>query len=105
MASDKIQMTGSKADLTKSPRDMRQSAFTGGTVYMTGSEAELPHRTTPMGEFDKHVRGGTVEMTGSGAEVNRTPVRGWDSYETPISENSENSESASSSYPSPGKKK
>jgi hypothetical protein len=100
MAKDRIQMIGSEADTTPgSPNDMRQSAFRGGTVQFTGSEAELSKRTTPMGEFDKHVRGGRLEMIGSGAECNRTPRRGWDSYETPLSQNSEEETNRVSGYP------
>lgn len=105
MAKDRIQMIGSEADTTPgSPNDMRQSAFPGGTVEFTGSEASLSRRTTPMGVFDKGVRGGMVEMTGSGAEVNRTPQRGWESYETPISENSQQPGSSVSGYPRSGRK-
>ena len=105
MAKDRIQMIGSEADTTPgSPNDMRQSAFSGGTVEFTGSEAMLSKRTTPMGVFDKGVRGGTVEMTGSGAEMNRTPVMGWESYETPISENSEAASASVSGYPRGGRR-
>lgn len=104
MAKDRIQMVGSEADLQNGPDDMRQSAFSGGTVQFTGSEASLSRRTTPMGVFDKGVRGGMVEMTGSGAEVNRTPIRGWESYETPISQNSQNPEKTDSGYPRSGRK-
>ena len=104
MANNRIQMVGSESDLQNGPDDMRQSAFPGGTVEFTGSEASLSRRTTPMGVFDKGVRGGMVEMTGSGAEVNRTPVRGWESYETPISQNSQNSENTGSGYPRAGRK-
>lgn len=104
MAKDRIQMVGSEADLQNGPDDMRQSAFPGGTVQFTGSEASLSRRTTPMGVFDKGVRGGMVEMTGSGAEVNRKPIRGWESYETPISQNSQNPENTDSGYPRSGRK-
>lgn len=101
---DKVQMTGSEAELSRGPRDMRQSAFPGGMLEMTGSEAELSKSTTPMGEFDKHVRGGTVEMTGSEALVNRTPRRGRDSWDTPISDNTQNPDSTESGYPRSGRK-
>lgn len=105
MAKDRIQMIGSEADTTPgSPNDMRQSAFPGGTVEFTGSEASLSRRTTPMGVFDKGVRGGSMEMIGSGAECNRTPHRGWESFDTPISENSEASNSSVSGYPRSGRK-
>lgn len=105
MAKDRIQMVGSEADTTPgSPNDMRQSAFPGGTVQFTGSEAGLSKRTTPMGEFDKGIRGGKVEMIGSETELNRTPVRGWESYETPVSRNSENSNTGNSGYPRGGSK-
>ncbi len=104
MAKDRVQMVGSESELQKGPLDMRQSAFPGGTVQMTGSEASLSKSTTPMGQFDKHVRGGSMQMTGSGAEVNRTPERGWESYQTPISENSEPSQNSISGYPRGGRK-
>src|SRR4051812_10687846 len=99
MAKDRIEMVGSEARLEKGPGDMRQSAFPGGTVEMTGSEASLSHATTPMGVFDKGVRGGRVEMTGSQTEMNRTPHRGWESYPPPGSENSEAPQETISSYP------
>ena len=101
---DRVQMVGSEADLMKGPDDMRQSAFAGGMLEMIGSEASLSKRTTPMGEFDKHVRGGREEWTGSMTEMNRTPRRGWDSWPTPISENSEPPESSISGYPTRGRR-
>ena len=102
--SNRVQMIGSEAELQNGPDDMRQSAFPGGTVQMIGSEAVMVHRTTPMGEFDKHVRGGREEWTGSMTEMNRTPRRGWDSWPTPISENSEPPESSISGYPTRGRR-
>lgn len=105
MAKDRIQMIGSEADTDKnSPRDMRNIAFQGGMVEMVGSEAEMPRGTVPQGEFDKHVRGGRLEMTGSEAPLSRTPSRGWESYPTPISDNSETPQARVSSFPSRGKK-
>lgn len=103
MAKDRIQMVGSEAELEKGPRDMRNIAFTGGMVEMVGSEAEMPHRTQPQGQFDKGVRGGKVEMIGSEVVFNRTPVRGWESYSTPISDNSETPQSSVSGFPSAGR--
>lgn len=103
--SNRVQMIGSEAELQNGPDDMRQSAFPGGTVQMVGSEAMMVHRTTPMGEFDKHVRGGTEEWIGSKTEMNKTPRRGWESYPTPISRNSEASESTESSFPGSGPKR
>ena len=103
---DRIQMIGSEADTTKnSPLDERNIAFVGGTVQMVGSEAEMPRRTQPMGQFDKHVRGGSLEMVGSEVEgMFRSPQRGWDSYPTPIAETSQEAQDVTSSYPSPGRK-
>ncbi len=97
----KVQMTGSEADLSKGPRDMRADAFLGGTVEMIGSESDLSRRTTPMQEFNKGVRGGKTEMIGSEADLSYKPQRGWNSYSTPISENTLESEQVASSYPRP----
>ncbi len=99
---NRVEMVGDEMDLNKGPDDMRQSAFPGGTVQMVGSEAMMVHQTTPMGQFDKHVRGGTQEWTGSTVDLNQTPHRGWDSYPTPISDNSTASESSKSGYPGGG---
>ncbi len=99
---NRVEMIGSEMDLQRGPDDMRQSAFPGGTVQMTGSEAVMVHQTTPMGEFDKHVRGGTTEWIGSQVDLNKTPQRGWTSYPTPISQNTENPQGTGSSYPGSG---
>ncbi len=96
---NRIQMTGSEAGLMDGPHDMRQSAFAGGRVEFTGSQAELSKNTTPLGIFNKNVRGGRVEMTGSEATLDRTPRRGYDSYETVISINSQNSSEHDSGWP------
>lgn len=96
-------MIGSEAATTPgSPNDMRQSAFPGGTLEMIGSEADLVHKTTPMGQFDKHVRGGRQEWIGSEAELDHTPRPSWQSYPSPFSENSTGSHDVASSYPGSG---
>lgn len=96
----RVQMIGSEAATTPgSPNDMRQSAFPGGVLEMIGSEAEIVHKTTPMGVFDKHVRGGREEWIGSMTEDDRTPRRSWQSYPSPFSDNSEGSQAVTSSYP------
>lgn len=101
----RVQFVGSQADLQNEPRDMRNDNFAGGLVEFVGSEAELSRRTDPMGVFDKHVRGGMVEWIGSEAECDRTPRRGWQSFSTPISENTEPPQMAVSSYRGAGNKK
>lgn len=98
----RIEFVGSQAELQRGPNDMRQSAFPGGTVQMIGSEAVMAHKTTPMGEFDKHVRGGEQEWTGSRAELDRTPRRSWQSFDSPFSVNSESSQDTGSSFPGSG---
>lgn len=101
MMTNKIEMVGDTEDLKKEPRDMRAIAFSGGTVQMTGSTSDLDKTTCPQGVYDKHVRngGGKVMMTGEGMDLDRTPHRGWTSYPTPISNNSETSEQSVSGYP------
>lgn len=101
---NRIQFVGSEADLQSGPDDMRNDNFPGGMVEFVGSEAELSRKTDPMGVFDKHVRGGTVQFIGSEAECNRTPRRGWQSYTTPISQNSDTPEASVSSYRTTGKR-
>lgn len=96
---NRVQMIGSEAALASGPHDMRQDAFGGGMVEMVGSEASLAHRTTSLGVFDKGVRGGRVEMTGTEVQLSHTPVRGWESYGTPISDNSQSSMKPVSGYP------
>jgi hypothetical protein len=102
--SDRVQMVGSEADLMNGPDDMRNSAFSGGEVQMVGSEAVISRRTTPMGSFDgeysKNIgKSGSLEIIGSEVEFNRTPVRGFESYPTPISQNSETPGESISGYP------
>ena len=104
---ERIQMVGTEMDLSEgSPLNMIADRFAGGTEQMIGSEVNLSQRTDPMGSFEgayaKHVRGGRVDMIGQEEPtmVTRTPRRGWDSYETPISTNSEGAEARTSSYPS-----
>jgi|ERR1700722_1142857 len=103
---NRIQFIGTEAALDKNgPLDMRQSAFPGGTLEMIGTEARLVHKTTPMGEFDKHVRGGMEEWIGSQASLDRTPRRTWQSYESPFSSNSEGVQGDESSFPGTGPRK
>lgn len=104
MANSKIQMVGSEQELSKGPDDMRQSAFPGGMVQMTGSDASLSRRTTPMGVFDKHISGGMTQTFATTVDLNRTAHRGWDSYDTPMSDNSETPDSSMSGFPSGGSK-
>ena len=99
----RVQMIGSEAGMnTGGPHDMRQSAFPGGMAQIIGSEADLVHKTTPMGEFDKHVRGGREQFVGSMTEMNETPYRGWQSYPAPLSMNSQNPEADESGFPGSG---
>ncbi len=104
-ATKRVEMIGTEADLQRSsPLDMRQSAFPGGTLEMTGSEAGLSRSTTPMGVFDKGVRGGKVEMIGSECDLNRAPHRGFESYSTPTSENTKAPQESISGWPRSGRK-
>lgn len=91
MPSKKIEFTGSQADLKMGPRNMVQDGFSHGTTEMVGSAAMLSQRSSMMGRFDKHVRdgGGRLQMVGSEADMNPNGQhRGWESYSTPISDNS-----------------
>lgn len=97
-----IQMTGSAMDLSKGPRDMISTAFGGGSVQMTGSESDLSHETDPMGVFNKGVRGGKTQTFAGTVDLDRTPRRGWESYDTPISDNTMEPQSGTSSYPRGG---
>jgi hypothetical protein len=101
----RIDMTGTEMDLKSGPRDMRTDTFTGGEVQMDATMANISKRTDPMGRFDgaydKHVAGGKVEMQDEGVPLHQKPNRGWDSYETPMSTNSEGVDSRSSGYPTP----
>tara|TARA_R110000868_G_scaffold58624_2_gene180835 strand:+ start:9967 stop:10290 length:324 start_codon:yes stop_codon:yes gene_type:complete len=99
----KIQLIGTGMDLSDGPEDMISTAFGGGTVQMTGSESDLSRTTDPMGVFNTGVRGGKVQAeNASMVDLDRTPHRGWDSYSTPISENSKNPDGSTSSYPNAG---
>lgn len=99
MQSNRVkEMVGSMADLKKSPKDMRNDLFQSGTIQMVGSMADLTKRTVPQGQYDKHTQNGMMEMIASEADLNRTPRRGWQSYETPISDNSETSMASISGY-------
>jgi hypothetical protein len=105
MKNSRIEMLGDQVDLKGGPRDMRPDAFSGGEIDMDASEANLSRRTDPMGRFDgiydKHVAGGKIEITGSQVPLKETPHRGWDSYETPMSDGSQASESRVSGWPTP----
>ena len=104
MQKDRINFIGEQVDLSKGPGDMRQSAFAGGMAQMIGTEMDLSSRTVPMGVFDKGVRGGSMDMGDiTDTPLNRTPQRGWDSYDTPISGNSETPSTSTSGYPGKGR--
>jgi len=94
-----VQIVGSQADLDKSPHNQVLDSFAGGTVQMIGSEAELSHKTTPMGEFNKGIKGGRVDMVGSMTELNRAEHRGYESWETPLADASYNPTGTKNSYP------
>ena len=101
MAKNKnVEMVGTEFDLKKGPDDMRRDSFSGGMVEMIGSEAALGYRTVPMGVFDKGISGGSVAMDFAGkVGLDRTPRQGWESYDTPISDNSMTPQKAVSGYP------
>lgn len=87
-----IDMIGSEANLKpSSPADMRHQTpgIPAGEIQMTGSTSDLNRQGTDMSAFDKHVPSGQMQITGSGAELDRSARRGWQSYETDISINSE----------------
>ena len=93
-------------DLSDGPEDMISTAFGGGTVQMTGTESDLSRSTDPMGVFNKGVRGGKVQNENTGmVDLDRTPHRGWNSSNTPISENSKTPGESISSYPSGGSRR
>jgi hypothetical protein len=104
----RIQMVGDQSDLRSGPLDMIADDFPGGMEQMVGSTANISRRTDPMGSFEgeysKHISGGKVEFIGQTdlCPVDRTARRGWDSYSTPISKNTEPAEKRVSNYPSKG---
>jgi hypothetical protein len=89
MAKGSKDMIGSQADLKNGPADMQREEFRSGTIDMIGSDAEM-HGRTPIGEFDKHTRGGTIDFIGDRMSLSNTPKRGWDSWDTPIAEQTKN---------------
>lgn len=99
MSKGTIQKVGTDMDLKQGPLNVVQKGFEHGRVQMTGSAAELSRRTTPMGEFDKHISGGTMEMMADKeCTVSRTPRRGFESYNTAMSDNSQTPDSNKSSF-------
>lgn len=95
-----IQMTGSEVDLKEGPRDMRQTWGGKSTIQEVGSAADMTRGITPMGQFDKHVRGGRMQFIGDDTDLKgREAHRGWESYSTPISDNSQTPTDKASGYP------
>ena len=93
-------------DLSNGPEDMISTAFGGGDVQFVGGMADLGHETQPQGMFDKGISGGRVQNANSTTmDLSREPLRGWQSYDTPISANSETPSSSVSGYPSGGSRK
>jgi hypothetical protein len=98
--SKSIQMVGSESDLKSSPKDMRQTWGGKSMIQEVGGTAQLTQGVTPMGQFDKHVRGGRMQQIGSTMDLKGfAPHRGFESYDTPISDNSEGSMDRVSGYP------
>ncbi len=102
----KIQLIGTGMDLSNGPDDMISTAFGGGDVQFVGGMADLGHETQPQGIFDKGISGGRVQMANTTmTDLSREPRRSWESYDTPISSNSQNASSPVSGYPSGGSRK
>jgi hypothetical protein len=53
-------------------------------MQMVGSKCDLSR--TPVEDFRSEVSEGTRQTVASEAPMGRTPVKGWDSYPTPMSE-------------------
>ncbi len=53
-------------------------------MQMLGSKCDLSR--TPVEDFRSEVKEGTRQSVASESPLGRTPVKGWDSYPTPMSD-------------------
>lgn len=76
---------GSTVPLDKAaPRTVRDDGpIKGGKMELLGEQ--VPMSRQPVNDFKSAVAEGTRQDIGETVQMGRTPVKGWDSYPTPMS--------------------
>lgn len=80
------QRIGDEQKLSKGPRSMERSRFSGGQQQQVGDRVPLSTRPVPMQYGNKHVSGGSYQQIGDSVSLSKAPQKGWNSFPTPVSD-------------------
>jgi hypothetical protein len=83
-----FEIIGDQQKLSKGPKSMDRSRFTGGSFQQVGDRVQMSAKPVPLQHDSKGVRGGTFQEVGDRVSLERSPQKGWESYSTPISDRS-----------------
>lgn len=80
-----FQLIGDREKLSKGPKSMDRTEFSGGKFQAVGDSVALKQTPVPLQQNRKGISGGTFQKVGDSVSLSQTPHKGWTSYETPIS--------------------
>lgn len=81
-----FQEVGDKQKLSKGPKTMNRSKFSGGAHQLVGDHVPMSEKPVPMQSGNKHIAGGTFQEVGDRVGLSHSPQKGWNSYKTPMSD-------------------
>ena len=86
MARDKVQTTATEQRLSKGPRSMTNSRFSGGKVQYGSTCVKQSDRPVPL-QYNTGTRGGKIEYVATCIDrgMPSDPKKGFNSYSTPLS--------------------
>lgn len=80
-----FQNIGDKEKLSKGPKSMSRTEFSGGKFQLVGDSVSMKQTPVPLQQNRTGIKSGTFQKVGDSVSLGKTPQKGWNSYETPIS--------------------
>lgn len=81
----KFQLIGDKEKLSKGPKNMDRTEFSGGKFQLLGDSVSMKQTPVPLQQNRTGIKSGTFQNVGDKVSMSQAPHKGWTSYETPIS--------------------
>ena len=82
----KFQLIGDQEKLSKGPKSMDRTEFSGGKFNLVGDSVTMSQKPVPLQENRTGIKSGQFQLVGDKASMSQTPHKGWASYDTPISD-------------------
>ncbi len=82
----KFQLIGDEQKLSKGPRSAEPHGFSGGKFQLLGDQVKMSEKPVPLQQYRAGTGHGKFQNVGDKVSLSETPHKGWNSYNTPISE-------------------